>query len=87
MPDLCLLYREKDSVDAVIIQTMPYGRNFCIFDDADQRVLGGMSQVATVVAYAFIFIILLIVRPLRGYVHSNFSCKIYDSNELSNSTK
>lgn len=88
MPDLCLLYREKDSVDAVIIQTMPYGRNFCIFDDADQRVLGGMSQVATVVAYAFYFHNLAHSQASAGLcTFKFFHARIYDSNELSNSTK
>ena len=56
---------------------MPYGRNFCIFDDADQRVLGGMSQVATVVAYTFYFHNLAHSQASAGYVHSNLFMQKY----------
>lgn len=38
---------------------MPYGRYFSVVDDTDQRMPVGMSEVAAVVAYVFIFIILL----------------------------
>ena len=67
---------------------MPYGKNSRLFDDADQRVLAGMSQVATVVAYAFYFHNLAHSQASAGLcTFKFFHAKIYDSNELSNSTK